>query len=51
MTSTKSTVTFYFFMVFTDCLTIKKQTMKNLFERFYDYFSTLLFGGKKTSHY
>jgi len=25
--------------------------MKNLFERFYDYISTILFGGKRTSHY
>jgi len=25
--------------------------MKNLFERFYDYVSALLYGGKSTSHY
>jgi len=25
--------------------------MKNLFEKFYDYISTVLFGGQKTSHY
>ncbi|POY40203.1 hypothetical protein C3L50_06030 [Flavobacterium alvei] len=48
---TKSTITIYFFVVFKCCLTIKKHAMKTLFDKFYNYISTLLFGGETTSHY